>query len=366
MKLSVIINNYNFGRFVGQAIDSALAIDWPDKEIIVVDDGSTDASRDIIKLFGDRVIPIFQANGGQNSACNAGFERSSGDVIIFLDSDDLLFPSVAKAVMATWKGCVAKVQYSLRIVDTVATPLGGCWPSYREEQTPERVRLEQRKTGCYLFPPTSGNAWARAFLEQVFPLPVRVGDVRGPRSGNNGDREVPVIDLYLSQLAPFFGDVVTIDHKKPQGAYRQHGNNDYFDNAYFDAGDLSLETYAHKTIEAWATCRRANELLNHLKIAHTPINIELREHFMRLRLICLRSHPAIHPEQDSLFDALRKYWRAVSIDEAPRTSKVKWIIWSILIVVAPPPIHVWAARKRESRSVFGRASHTLKNRQGTS
>src|SRR5262249_18617428 len=124
-----------------------------------------------------------------------------------------------------WKDSVAKVQYSLLIVDTPMTPLGGCWPSYSEEQTPERVRLEQRKTGCYLCPPTSGNAWARAFLTQVFPLPVRGGDPLGPRSGCNGDRQVPIMDLYLSQLAPFFGDVVSIDHKKPQGAYRQHGDN---------------------------------------------------------------------------------------------------------------------------------------------
>src|SRR5262245_4061603 len=193
MRLSVIINNYNLGRFVGQAIDSALAIDWPDKEIIVVDDGSTDNSRGVIESFGDRVVPIFKANGGQNSACNLGFERSSGEVIIFLDADDALFPSVAKMVMRAWNDSVAKVQYSLRIVDTTMTPLGGCWPTYPRQQTPERVRLDQRKTGCYLCSPTSGNAWARAFLTQVFPLPVREGDPLGPRSGCNGDRQVPIM-----------------------------------------------------------------------------------------------------------------------------------------------------------------------------
>jgi glycosyltransferase involved in cell wall biosynthesis len=363
MKLSIIILNYNYDRFVGQAIKSALAIDWPDKEIIVVDDGSTDDSRDVIESFGGRVIPIFKANGGQSSACNVGFERSSGDVIIFLDSDDILFPSVAKTVIGAWNHSVTKVQYSLSIVDTMLTPLGACWPSYREDQTPERVRLEQRKTGCYLYPPTSGNAWARAFFKQVFPLPVREGDARGPRSGCNGDHEVPIMDLYLSQLAPFFGDVVTIDHRTPQGAYRQHGNND---NAYFDTGDLLLETYAHKAIELEAASSRANEFLNRLKIPHTPINIELREPFMRLRLICRRLPLAIYPERESSFDVLRKYWYAVSLDEARVISKVKWFIWSILIAAGPRPIFAWAVHIRESRSVFGRAIRTLENRQENS
>src|SRR5262249_48115147 len=96
-----------------------------------------DTSRDAIESFGDRIITIFKANGGQNSACNAGFERSSGDVIIILDSDDVLLPSVAQQVTSVWKRGVAKVQYPLLYVDETLKPLGRCFPVYTEKNTPE-------------------------------------------------------------------------------------------------------------------------------------------------------------------------------------------------------------------------------------
>src|SRR5688572_29854944 len=90
--VSVIVNNYNYGRFLAQAIDSALSQDYPRLEVIVVDDGSTDDSREIIARYGSKISPVLKANGGQASAFNAGFNASRGDVVIFLDSDDQLAP----------------------------------------------------------------------------------------------------------------------------------------------------------------------------------------------------------------------------------------------------------------------------------
>jgi len=65
---SIIISNYNYADFLAEAIESALAIDWPDVEVIVVDDGSTDGSRDIIRGYGTRIISLFQDNAGQLAA----------------------------------------------------------------------------------------------------------------------------------------------------------------------------------------------------------------------------------------------------------------------------------------------------------
>src|ERR1700690_294673 len=89
--VSIIINNYNYARFLSTAIDSALSQSYRSIEVIVVDDGSTDNSRDIISAYGDRVIAVLKGNGGQASAFNAGVSASHGDIICFLDADDLFY-----------------------------------------------------------------------------------------------------------------------------------------------------------------------------------------------------------------------------------------------------------------------------------
>ncbi len=99
--VSIIINNYNYERFLRVAIDSALNQTYPHTEVIVVDDGSTDNSQEIIASYKNQVIPVLKENGGQASALNAGFAVSQGDIICFLDSDDVWFPNkVARVVEA--------------------------------------------------------------------------------------------------------------------------------------------------------------------------------------------------------------------------------------------------------------------------
>src|SRR5262249_35315249 len=90
---SIIVSNYNYGRFLRKWLDSALAQTFANKEVIVVDDGSTDESRKIISSYGKQIIPILKENGGQASAFNAGFAASRGEAVLFLDADDLLLPS---------------------------------------------------------------------------------------------------------------------------------------------------------------------------------------------------------------------------------------------------------------------------------
>ncbi|MGQ4648016.1 glycosyltransferase [Lyngbya aestuarii] len=90
--VSILINNYNYARFLPEAIDSALNQTYSNIEVIVVDDGSTDDSRKIIKTYGDKIVPILKQNGGQASAFNAGFAASKGEIICFLDSDDIFKP----------------------------------------------------------------------------------------------------------------------------------------------------------------------------------------------------------------------------------------------------------------------------------
>src|ERR1035437_2348413 len=130
LRATVIVDNYNYAKFLGDAVNSALAQTYPNVEVIVVDDGSTDNSRDVITGYGDRVISVFKENGGQASAINAGFEISRGDIVLFLDSDDLLFPTaVEKAVMGMQNPGVIQVQWHMWEIDETGAKLGNLIPS---------------------------------------------------------------------------------------------------------------------------------------------------------------------------------------------------------------------------------------------
>ncbi|HTV24464.1 MAG TPA: glycosyltransferase family 2 protein, partial [Polyangiaceae bacterium] len=207
LRLSVVIANYNYGEFIGEAIDSALAIDWPDVEVIVVDDGSTDNSRRVIEGYGERIVPIFQPNRGQITACNKGFARSRGDVVIFLDSDDRLDPSLMRELAPVWRPGVSKVQFQMQIIDVAGRPTGARLPQYKVPPTPEKVRRWARTAAAYPTPPGSGNAYSRRALERIFPL-----------EGND-----KFSDSYCLAAAPHLGDIVTIP--KPLVCYRVHGRN---------------------------------------------------------------------------------------------------------------------------------------------
>ncbi|HEV3271635.1 MAG TPA: glycosyltransferase [Candidatus Methylacidiphilales bacterium] len=90
MKFSVLLNNYNYGCYLGAAIESVLRQTHADFELIIVDDGSTDDSHSVISRFKDpRIIPILKENGGQASAFKTGFARATADYVAFLDADDL-------------------------------------------------------------------------------------------------------------------------------------------------------------------------------------------------------------------------------------------------------------------------------------
>lgn len=90
--VSVLIPCFNAEKYVGEAIESALAQTHPNIEVVVVDDGSTDGSVEAIRLFGDRVVAEFAPNRGACAARNRALALSRGEYIQFLDADDLLKP----------------------------------------------------------------------------------------------------------------------------------------------------------------------------------------------------------------------------------------------------------------------------------
>lgn len=91
-RVSVIIPTYNRGRMLKEAIDSVLGQDYPHFDLVVVDDGSTDATAELLKTYGQDLVVIRQPNRGVSAARNAGIAAASGRYIAFLDSDDLWLP----------------------------------------------------------------------------------------------------------------------------------------------------------------------------------------------------------------------------------------------------------------------------------
>ncbi len=214
LKVSIIISSYNYAAYVQEAIDSALTQTYPHVEVIVVDDGSTDNSRDILKKYKEEVKLILKENGGQASAFNAGFEISQGDVIIFLDSDDVLHPSTVEKIIPLFQESnVAKVHWILKEINGTGKVTGKVTPSEQlsdGDLYDEVIRIGPSASGGPPHsPPTSGNAWSRMFLSQVFPIPEAA--------------YITCTDQYLQTLAPVYGRIRAIEQEL--GSYRIHGNN---------------------------------------------------------------------------------------------------------------------------------------------
>src|SRR5688500_13008245 len=123
-RLSVVIANYNYERYVGTAIESALALQWEDVEVVVVDDGSTEGSQAGIERYGDRVEVLFTENAGQRVAANRGFARTTGDVVVFLDADDVLPPDLPTRLAEAWGPTVSKAQFRMQRIDEAGRPQG--------------------------------------------------------------------------------------------------------------------------------------------------------------------------------------------------------------------------------------------------
>jgi glycosyltransferase involved in cell wall biosynthesis len=205
-KVSIIITCFNYRRYVASAIESSIGQTYKNVEIIVVDDGSTDGSSEIISRYAGSLRSIRQDNSGHVAACNRGYLASDGDIIIFLDADDLLATAAAGEIASAWKEACAKVQYDLIIIGACGESLGRRFCNFKRGYDADRVRKDFQRHGTYRWPVTVGNAYSRWFLEILMPLTVADGP-----------------DGVLNTIAPIYGDVITLHHAL--GLYRLHGEN---------------------------------------------------------------------------------------------------------------------------------------------
>jgi glycosyltransferase involved in cell wall biosynthesis len=208
--VSVLINNYNYGSYLNEAINSAINQTYSNTEIIVVDDGSTDNSREVVASYKDKVIPVFKENGGQASAFNAGFSVCRGEIICLLDSDDIWLPQKVEQVVkvAHTYANAAVIYHQVQNIDKDGTPFGESWPPYKAIKG-NILRQVAYSGGWWPRPPTTGLSFSRKFICQIMPIP---------------EAEYRLCaDAFWGDLAPFYGDVIGIE--TALSLYRFHDAN---------------------------------------------------------------------------------------------------------------------------------------------
>jgi glycosyltransferase involved in cell wall biosynthesis len=214
LNVSIVINNFNYARFLADAIESALAQQYSPVDVVVVDDDSSDDSQEVIDAYATRIRAIRHArNLGQAAAINSGFSASRGDLVIFLDADDVLMPDAAATVAAEFDRCpaVARVQYRLGLLDENGERLRGSVPPASLPLSSGDLRRHVlRFPDDIRSPPMSGNAFARWALDRILPAP-------------SEDYGTLLADLYLLTLTPLYGRVVALD--VILGHYRLHDRN---------------------------------------------------------------------------------------------------------------------------------------------
>ncbi|MEA5568527.1 glycosyltransferase family 2 protein [Anabaena sp. UHCC 0399] len=215
MKVSVIISNYNYARYLSRAINSVLSQTYSDIELVIVDDGSSDDSRDVITQIQaqapDKIKAIFQANQGQGGAFNAGFEAASGEIIAFLDADDVWQPHKIQRIVEVFNTSdVVGVMHHLEIIDGDDNTINNA--STQGAKLSEDLASVILNTGnAWCFPPTSGLAYRREALQKVFPIdPVKW------RIWADG---------CIIYCTAFLGKIKTLHENL--GSYRIHGANNH-------------------------------------------------------------------------------------------------------------------------------------------
>lgn len=205
-KVSVVIDNHNYGRFLTEALDSVIAqvLDNVVVEIVVVDDGSTDDSREILASYAPRVKSLLQARQGQATAFNVGLAAATGDIVCLLDSDDVFLPGKLAAVLEAFKDPkVVCVQNFLHDTDVHLVPLPRRFPAW-----PGRYTLDDYAGGRTEFTATSGIAFRRETLLKLLPIPKDL---------------FYYLDDFLTGRALFFGDIANLP--VVYGYHRTHDAN---------------------------------------------------------------------------------------------------------------------------------------------
>jgi glycosyltransferase involved in cell wall biosynthesis len=169
--ITVLIDTYNYGRFIEEAIDSVLSQDFSMEqvEVLVVDDGSTDDTAERVRKYGERVRYLYKENGGQASAFNFGFQHAQGEIVAMLDADDYFLPRKLRRVVDEFQKHpdAAMLHHSPLELDAESREVREA----KVEAFAGFLPNDKWKLASYELPPTSCLAFRRSLVEQMLPIP---------------------------------------------------------------------------------------------------------------------------------------------------------------------------------------------------
>jgi hypothetical protein len=319
LAVDIVITNHNYASYLGEAIASARTQTHPEVRVIVVDDGSTDGSREILRQHGKEVEIVLKERGGQASAVNAGLEHCRGEVLLLLDADDRLHPRTAELAAAAFAADpeLSKVQFPMLVVDAEGRPTGARKPDARlSAPSGDQRRAELAFPFDLPWLPGGGTAFRTASVRRILPIP----EASFPRHG---------ADWYLVHLCALLGTAALLE--EPGADYRVHGRNGY----ERDREELDLGHVRDSVRFAAATTAELTRLADELGLPRPRRILSFAD--LSNRLISLRLDPARHPRAGDTRlglqgDAGRALHRRFDIG---RARKLAMFAWFALTAMAP-------------------------------
>ena len=321
LEVDIVVSNHNYADYVAHAVESACAQTHPNVRVVVVDDGSTDDSLERLTAYDDRIELVRKGRGGQASALNAGASRCRGDVIMFLDADDLLEPDCAARAAAIFasRGDVVKVQFPMAVIDADGRRTGAVKPS---PHLPPPTGLVRDAELAFPFDlawlPTSANAFRTSALRRILPIPE--------------DDYRLCADWYLNHMTALLGPVASLQDTGAR--YRVHGRNGYEPQA----PTLDLARVRANIGYAAVTARALRGLASELGLRPPARILSIAD--LSARLVSLRLEPDRHPVVDDsvrrlVADAVRAVRRREDVTPVMR---LLYVGWFLLAAVAPRPV----------------------------
>lgn len=311
LPVDIVITNHNYARFLPDAVESACAQIHPDVTVVVVDDGSSDGSQEVLRRFSDRVEVVLKEQGGQASAINAGLERCRGQVLLLLDADDVLRPQAAERVAAAFAADprLAKVQFPMAIVDAERRPTGEVKPGgHLQAPVGDQRAAELAFPFDIAWLPGGGTGFRTEAVRRILPIP----EADYPRSG---------ADWYLVHLTALLGDAALLDEVCAE--YRIHGGNSY----ELARDEIDLDHVRESIAFARATTRSLEALADELGLQRPRPLLSCAD--LANRLVSLRLEPSRHPvsgdRRRALFaDAVRATRRRFDVSAPMKALLVAW------------------------------------------